>query len=353
MNPFATHIAKQRTKACKLSREIAIGLGIDAALYSRFESGKRIPNKKQVLLIAELLDLDSKDLLVRWAGSRILYELRDEPHAMEALLLAESEIQKLQTSDAYSMPHGMKALLKKADALKKKLHHLRHLNSRKIVEALELEYTFQSNKIEGNTLTLRETDLVVNKGLTISGKSMREHLEAINHSDAIAFVLDLISKNNPLNASKLLQVHQLVLRGIDNANAGKYRNVQVNIGGSEFVPVQPFLVPKKMEEYFEWYLSNQAQLHPIILAAEMHERLVTIHPFVDGNGRTARLIMNLLLLREGYVIANIKGDSKSRLQYYDALEAAQRDGNKTKFLQFIVETEIESIQKYLSILEPR
>jgi Fic family protein len=351
MKTFASTLLQARQKKQLLARDVAQSLGVDAALVSRFENGNRMPTRKQVVKLAEVLELNSRELLVQWMGGRLLAELRNEPLALEALLLAEEQIRYSRKDKKETAPPGLKTKLQKVDGLKKQLAKLRHLDSYRITEALALEYTYQSNRIEGNTLTLKETELVVNKGLTIAGKSMREHLEAINHGDAIAFIFELVNKKTPFTESKLLQIHNLLLRGIDAQNAGKYRTVQVYISGSEHIPPQPFLVAKKMEEYFEWYEANKDAMHPLLLAAEMHERLVTIHPFIDGNGRTARLVMNLLLLRAGFVIANIKGDTKSRMAYYTALEMCQNQGNKKMFLQFIVETEIAALEKYLQILK--
>jgi Fic family protein len=179
---------------------------------------------------------------------------------------------------------------------------------------------------------------------------MNEHLEAINHKDAIEFIKHLATSDVRLNESKLLQIHNLVLRGIDAQHAGNYRKVQVYISGSEHTPVPPFLVAKQMEDYFYWYTQNYHNMHPVLLSAEMHERLVTIHPFIDGNGRTARLVMNLILLQNGYTIANIKGDTSTRIAYYHALEKAQTKGSKKEFIQFIAQTELMCLKKYLKIL---
>jgi Fic family protein len=112
------------------------------------------------------------------------------------------------------------------------------------------------------------------------------------------------------------------------------------------------LVAKEMEELYLWYFENKKRLHPVILAAEMHERLVCIHPFIDGNGRTSRLLMNLILLQNGYVIANIKGELTSRMTYYDALESCHAEKNKENFLLFIAQTELDCLERYLSILKP-
>src|SRR5690606_26384751 len=190
---------------------------------------------------------------------------------------------------------------------------LRHLQGEKVAQAFDIEYTYESNKIEGNTLTLQETALVVEKGLTIGGKSLNEHLEAINHAHAIEYIKELAKEKQTLTEKDLLQIHRLILQGINNENAGTYRNVQVLISGAKHIPPQPYLVAKEMESLFLWYDENRQKLHPIELSAEMHERLVTIHPFIDGNGRTARLLMNLILLQNGFPIAILKGDADSQI----------------------------------------
>ena len=179
---------------------------------------------------------------------------------------------------------------------------------------------------------------------------MREHLEAINHQDAIEFLKELIHKKSNFRESDILQLHYLILKGIDNENAGRYRKVQVMIKGSRHMPPQPYLVAKQMEDLMIWYELNAKKIHPVLLAAEFSERFVTIHPFIDGNGRTSRLLMNLILLKNGYVIANIKGDNKSRLNYYNALESVQVDQDKNAFYEFIINSATDSIKRYIDIL---
>ncbi len=332
------------------TRELAQLIGIDQALISKFESGTRKPTKEQVAKLAQVLELDYETLMIAWLKERILYEIGNEEFSLKALNLVKEEIENSYKSRKLSISKNLQSILDEIDGLKSKLDKFRQFDSFRIAQALELEYTFESNRIEGNTLTLRETDLVINEGLTISGKSMREHLEAINHVEAIAYIKQLMERNFPFNERELLSVHNLILRGIIPEDAGRYRRVQVMIKGSSHMPPQPFIVPKEMEDYFIWFEENKSKLHPIILAAEMHERLVTIHPFIDGNGRTSRLIMNLILLQNGYVIANIKGDYESRMSYYQALETAQTSGNKEDFIMFIAQTEKDSLERYLDII---
>lgn len=331
-------------------REVAQSLGIDQALVSKFERGTRKPTREQVPKLAEILGLDANELMVLWLKEKILYEIGDDELALQAMMVAEDEIRYKISSKAVPVPKIIKTQIAAIDKLKKKLDKFRQFDSYRIAQALELEYTFESNRIEGNTLTLKETDLVINEGLTISGKSMREHLEAINHKEAIAYVKHLIDKNTDINEREVLSIHNLILRGIDQGNAGKYRTVQVMIKGSAHMPPAPFLVPKQMEEYFTWYQEHKSKLHPVILAAEMHERLVTIHPFIDGNGRTSRLIMNLILLKHGYVIANIKGDAQSRMAYYTTLEKAQTQNSKTDFVALVAHYEAQSLERYIHIV---
>lgn len=331
------------------SRELAQMLGIDQSLVSKFETGKRLPSESQLMQLAQILEIPFPDLVKQWLKQKIVSELQTYPYAEEVLYMVAEEMASYYPERKFEDP-TIEGLLGEIDELKKQLDQIRTYENFRITEALQLEYTFESNRIEGNTLTLRETDLVINQGLTISGKSMREHLEAINHHEAILYINDLLQNGGFLNERSLLSLHNLILRGIYPQDAGKYRTVQVMIQGSAHLPPQPFMVPEQMEDYFIWYSRNRSHLHPVVLAAEMHERLVTIHPFIDGNGRTARLIMNMILLQNGLIIANFKGDNQSRLAYYEALEQAQIDQNKDAFIRLVATVEKESLERYLSIL---
>lgn len=245
---------------------------------------------------------------------------------------------------------ALDSLLKTIDALKQKLDAARPLAGRKILAAVDTEYTYDSNRIEGNTLTLRETDIIVNKGLTVGGRSMREHLEAANHHEAVAFIRELAQEQTPLTEQTVRQVHALILRGIDRENAGTYRSVPVAISGSRHVPPQPWQVPKLMKELFLNLQEEAGQFHPVVYAAELHEGIATIHPFIDGNGRTARLLMNLVLLRKGYAITNISGETGNRLAYYDALEKCNLEQDKTEFLLLIAGYVRDSMENLVRLL---
>ena len=239
--------------------------------------------------------------------------------------------------------------LQQIDTLSGELNQYRANENYRITGALEIEYTYDSNRIEGNTLTLHETDMVVNKGITIAGKGLREHLEAINHKEAIDFIKDIAQKKEPVSERVLLDIHAIVLHSIDKDNAGKYRRVPVIISGSKHIPPQPYLLQPKMDELFQWYEANKDSMHPVVLAAQMHEKLVSIHPFIDGNGRTARLLMNLILMQHGDPIANIKGDNETRRRYYETLEEAS-SGDTSAFVEFIEDVVIQSLTYYLKII---
>ena len=344
-----TLLKNAREKIDLKIREVSQLTEIDQALISKFESGSRKPTKEQIFKLSKVLEIDLETLMVAWLKEKILYEIGDDEFALKAMRVAEEEI-RYQRTFKKKLSTSLQKVLDEIDDLKSKLDKFREFDSYRIAQALELEYTFESNRIEGNTLTLRETDLVINEGLTVSGKSMREHLEAINHQEAIGYIKLLMEKNSILNEREVLSIHNLILRGIHPDDAGRYRKVQVMIKGSTHMPPQPFIVPKQMEDYFLWYEKNKSSLHPVVLAGEMHERLVTIHPFIDGNGRTSRLVMNLILLSHGYIIANIKGDYDSRMQYYQTLEKAQTTSSKEDFLLFIAQIEKESLERYLNII---
>ena len=224
----------------------------------------------------------------------------------------------------------------------------------KLKQAFDIEYTYQSNKIEGNTLSKNETHLVVNKGFTVKGKTLAEHLEAVNHQEAIDYIREVAASELHFDKRCLLDIHALILHGINRENAGRYRLEDVLISGSSFVPPSFLHIPDLMNQYFDFYNENKDVMHPVELAAEMHERLVTIHPFIDGNGRTARLVMNLILLRNGYPITILDSENDKRLAYYDSLEWAQtgHDPNKMQFKLFIANNVKHWLFVYLNLLAP-
>lgn len=332
------------------SRELANLLGVDQSLISKFENGKRLPTEAQLSQLANILSIDFRELVKAWLKQKVLEEVKTYSFADEVLSMVQEELASYYPERKFE-DLSIEKTLGEIDSMKEELDRIRTFENHRITEALDLEYTFESNRIEGNTLTLRETDLVVNKGLTVSGKSMKEHLEAINHDDAIHYMKELVSKDAVITKRELLSIHNLILRGINPEEAGKFRRIQVMIQGSSHLPPPPYLVDKQMEDYFIWYERNRSLLHPVVLAAEMHERLVTIHPFIDGNGRTSRLIMNMILLQNGFVIANIKGDNTSRFAYYEALDEVQTSGRKDSFIRFVAEIEKQSLERYLSILQ--
>jgi Fic family protein len=239
------------------------------------------------------------------------------------------------------------------NGLKEKLDSKRPLPTglvKNLRDVFRIEWTYNSNAIEGNTLSLLETKIVVEEGLTIGGKKLREHFEAINHAEAIDFVEDLIAKNEPLNERILKQIHYLVLKNIDNENAGRYRNYNVGISGSTHQPPEHFKVQEEMEKLFFWFETNKSNLHPVELASLFHFKFVYIHPFADGNGRTARLIMNMILMQFGYPPAIIKAKPEQRIKYYEALELASVKGQTTDFIHLVNECVEESLQHYLQAL---
>ena len=196
-----------------------------------------------------------------------------------------------------------------------------------------IELTYTSNALEGNTLTRLETAVVVEKGLTVGGKTLAEHLEATNHAAALRKVLEITrSPVSTLTEHILLDLHAMILRGLDDVNAGRYRSIPVRISGSRVVLPNPAKVAGLMSDFFN-DLMSMAGRHPVAIAAEAHYRLVTIHPFIDGNGRTARLLMNLILLQNGFPPALIR--TRDRVSYLKSLEKAQLGGSNEDYLKII------------------
>ncbi|MDR2472698.1 MAG: Fic family protein [Tannerella sp.] len=249
----------------------------------------------------------------------------------------------------------LKNTLAQADKLKARLQTARPLDVEalaKIKAAFEIEYTFESNKIEGNTLTLQETALVVNEGVTIGGKSMREHLETINHAQAVEFIKEVASNEIDITERTIREIHAIILHGINKEQAGKYRNVPVMIVGSRHTPPQPYLIQPQMEKFIIDYKAMETDgIHPIVIAAFLHDELVKIHPFIDGNGRTSRLLMNLYLLSKGFTITSLKADSEANQAYYTSLEQSHVDNNPLTFRLLVTNAVCQSTEKYLKIFE--
>lgn len=237
------------------------------------------------------------------------------------------------------------------DRLKTKIDQKRPIaqNSLKSLrDKLALEWTYHSNGIEGNTLTLRETKVVL-EGITVGGRSIKEHLEARNHADAITFLDEIISQNEPVDQWQIKNLHGLVLKGIDDSEAGRYRSENVVISGASTTPPGFLHLNDEMTALIDWH-SQSASLHPVRRAAELHTRFVEIHPFIDGNGRTGRLLMNFDLMKSGYPPAILL--KEDRLRYYDALDEACITRNYDQITDLVADACKRSLDTYLSVLEP-
>jgi Fic family protein len=217
----------------------------------------------------------------------------------------------------------------------------------KIKESLSIEWTYNSNSIEGNSLSLRETQMVLQEGITIKGKSLREHFETHNHDKAIDYLFSIVNKDYVLRSMDILSLHGLVLRSIEDDFAGRLRNGGVRISGANFVPPNANKVSDLLDELIVFINTNPLQLNDIELATVFHHKLVWIHPFFDGNGRTVRLVMNLLLMRCGFPPAIIlKNDRK---KYYEALNQANA-GNYQKLTLLMCQAVERTLNIYLNAL---
>lgn len=252
------------------------------------------------------------------------------------------------------MEYLKKDLKNRIEKKLRQLNKLRPLPSsavKKLQEQFQIEMTYNSNAIEGNSLTLKETFLVINEGITIKGKPLKDHLEAKNHQEALEYLYDLVKKGKKQTISEqfIRNLHQIVMQETDKEWAGKYRNSNVIIVGADHTPLDAIDVPNEMHKLINWLRQNRKKLHIIELAALVHHKLVYIHPFFDGNGRIARLVMNLLLMQVKYPLAVIlKNDRK---KYYKVLFEADK-GNLTVFVNFIAQAVERSLNIYLKILMP-
>lgn len=239
-------------------------------------------------------------------------------------------------------------LLSQIDRKKRELDTRRPLTEgelERLNEEFVVEYTYNSNAIEGNTLTLRETDLVL-RGLTVDSKPLKDHLEAVGHKDAFDFVRELVKENAPLSEHNIKQIHYLVLAD-KKQDRGVYRRVPVHIMGAHHEPAQPYLIEPKMEQLLQEYKDDTE--HIITKLARFHIEFEGIHPFIDGNGRTGRLLVNLELMKAGYPPIDIK--FKDRMKYYDAFDAYHVKHNLSVMEGLFARYVNERLDMYLKILQ--
>ncbi len=249
----------------------------------------------------------------------------------------------------------MNNLLKTIDSKRKELATFEPLPVelvKNLDEWFRVELTYTSNAIEGNTLTRQETALVVEKNVAVEGKSLQEIQEAVNHAAAYNYVKDLV-KSKPertsLTERDILEIHGRILKSIDDTNAGRYRTVTVRVAGSQVVFPNPVKVPELMEQFYTW-LTGKRTDHIATIAADAHYKFVSIHPHTDGNGRTARLLMNLLLMQAGLPPAVIAKEERSR--YLTAVERGQTTGDLGDYYQLVYEALNRSLDLYLPAANP-
>lgn len=236
------------------------------------------------------------------------------------------------------------------DNKKVKLDNLRPLTAgeaQRLRDEFMVDYTYNSNAIEGNTLTLKETAMVL-EGMTIDRKPLKDHLEAVGHRDAFLYIEEIAQNKTNLHDTEIKAIHSLVL--IDRPeDKGVYRKIPVTIAGAYTEPVQPYLIEPKITELLAENEKRQKTMHPIERIARFHLEFEGIHPFIDGNGRTGRLLLNLELIRNGYPAINVKFADRKR--YYDAFDTFYRDGKADDMILLVAEYIGERLDRYLEIMK--
>lgn len=317
-------------KAQKLTQEVlAKRLAIQRSNLARFERGEQNPSLDFLIKVAVALGKEP-DFILKSGEYKAFEKIPDNINGGK-----------------YMEPT---ALLKKIDEYKAVIDSRRPLAKEEVKELedyFRIGLTYTSNALEGNTLTINETKIIIEDGITVGGKPLKDCYEATGHAKAYDFMLSAARAENLIFSEEMiLTLHRLFYSSLDTENAGKNRTYQVFITGTEYLPPTADEVPELMKEFvFELNDKNQT-LHPVILAAFAHKRLVDIHPFTDGNGRTARLLMNLILVNKGYQIVSIP--PILRMEYISALQEAQKSNNPSDkaFFQLIAECEIEAQKDY-------
>ncbi|MGO4546067.1 Fic family protein [Paenibacillus sp. 2TAB23] len=244
-------------------------------------------------------------------------------------------------------------MFEKMDKLREQVDHRRPLKPdlmKTIAQKFREEWTYHSNAIEGNTFTYQETSFFLREGLTVKGKSLREHLEIVNHAEAIDFVQEGVNERE-LTERLIKDLHAILFQGVRNIDfsPGEYKkhdNHVLTLSGNIHHYTSAIQVPLEMDNLIKWYDSEKTQMHPIQLAALFHHKLAAIHPFTDGNGRVSRLVMNVILMKNGYPPAIIRNEN--RQDYYSALEKAYH-GSPQSIIDLIATEMRHSLELMLSV----
>jgi len=246
-----------------------------------------------------------------------------------------------------------KKLLERIEEKEKRLRRLRPLDRQQLMllkREMEIEYAYNSASIEGNSLSLDETRLVLEEGITIKGKPLREHFDVINQKEAMDKLEEWVKNGRMrIREEDILELHRITMKGISNEWAGRYKTVQNRVLGSSVRRTPPYLVKEEMEKLVEFINKNPERLHPVEMAAVSHQMLARIHPFLDGNGRTARLLSNLILMGHGYPPNTIL--NKERKKYFETIEKAHL-GNPAPFVNFFARSLERMLDLYLNALVP-
>ena len=244
-------------------------------------------------------------------------------------------------------------LLQKADLYKQKISSARPLAKEELKsldDYFRISFTYSSNALEGNTLTISETKILLEDGITVGGRPLKDCYEAVGLGAAYDFMLELARQQDmKITEETIWKLHRLFYQKVDADQAGQYRSIQVYISGTEYIPPSPKDIPQLMKHLADQIHSSRSTLHPIELAAMAHKRLVDIHPFVDGNGRTARLLMNLILVNAGYGVVSIPPIWRN--DYINALSASRRLNDIEPFSKLIAECVIETERDYCRLLK--
>lgn len=236
------------------------------------------------------------------------------------------------------------------DEMLRELNSYRPLTEGELIRLREeflIDFTYNSNAIEGNTLTLQETALILKEGITIDKKPLKDHLEAVGHKEAWLYVEELVKNKVQISEKVIKEIHSLVLMD-RREDKGVYRRVPVRIMGAAHTPPQPYLVPSLMEQLVNKY-QEMTSLHIVERISKFHLEFEAIHPFVDGNGRTGRLLLNLELMKEGYPPINIK--FRDRRRYYEAFKSYSNGNDSTKMVLLVGEYLLEELRRYTEIIK--
>lgn len=327
--------------------------GIDQALLSKYETEKRLPSEKHIQLLSIGMNISINELKKAHLADKIFDLIAYQSEPLDILNMVSIEVKKLEPKRFLTEENPSESVqrkLKQIIPLFNRWSRLQPLSKNQINAVhtiIDSQFTYESNRMVGNNLTYKETLLIIEQNKTITGKTFNEHLAVINHQQCVGWIRKAAIKGESFSKKLMTEIHIMISKSMNYENVGLYRTQNYN---AQTIAPPAFLVEKLMEDFFENFEFEKQQLHPIVLATHVFERIKSICPFANGNDQVALLMMNFILLKYGYPITILPSDIQSNLALENAFERSKIDNTNEELVLLVIQHVKASLKQHITQL---